>query len=168
MRRGQNFHLRAFRHIRQYLDQRTANTVACSIVASRLDYCNSLLYNTSQSNLHRLQRMQNSIARVVVRDKRSDHITPVLKNLHWLPIKERINYKIALITHRAYYDRSPEYLSNLIPKYQPARELRSATQVRLAKPSGLKSSLGAQSFSVAAERIWNSLFMNMNMRSLYD
>ena len=74
-----NYHIRAFRHVRQYFDRTTANMVACSIVSSRLDYCNFILYNTSEGNLNRLQRVQNNLARVVVRSKRSDHITPTLK-----------------------------------------------------------------------------------------
>ena len=161
-----NFHLRAFRHIRQYLDLCTANRVACSIISSRLDYCNSILRNTTQSNLNKLQLVQNSLARSVVCARRSDHITPIFRDLHWLPIVQRINYKIALITHRAYYDGAPEYLASLAVKYQPARVLRSATQARLLKPSGLKSSLSSHSFSVAAEDVWNRL--PLDIRSMSD
>ena len=131
--------------------------MACSIVSSRLDYCNSLLHNTSQANLHKLQLVQNNLARVVAQAKRSDHITPILRELHWLPVEHRINYKVALITHRAYHERAPEYLSGLVQKYQPARELRSVSHFRLVKPRGLSSKLGNQSFSVAAEKVWNSL-----------
>ena len=160
-----NYHIRAFRHIRHYLDQTTANTVACSIVTSRLDYCNSLLHNTSQANLHRLQRVQNNLARAVMCARRSDHITPILRDLHWLPIQQRISYKVALITHRAYYEGAPEYLSALTCKYQPTRDLRSSTQSRLSKPSGLTSRLCSQSFSAAAERVWNSLPEDLRSRS---
>jgi len=152
------------RYIRQYLYSVTANTVACSIVTSRLDYCNSILLNTSQENLHKLQHVQNNLVRLVVRAKRHNHITAILKNLHRLPIRQRIEYKVALITHRVYYENVPGYLSSLIQKHRPTRDLRSANQFRLVKPTGLSSKLGSQSFSTGAEKVWNSL--SIHLRSL--
>ena len=96
--KSSNYNIRALRHIRPMLDKKVANTVACSIVSTRLDYCNSLLYGTSVRNVQRLQRIQNSLARVVSGIKRRDHIRPVLKDLHWLPVAQRIDYKVALLT----------------------------------------------------------------------
>ena len=98
--KASNFHIKALRHIRPLLNKSIANSVACSIVTTRLDYCNSLLYRTSKTNLDKLQRIQNTLARVVAGSRKRDHITPVLKDLHWLPVEQRINYKIALITYR--------------------------------------------------------------------
>ena len=88
--KASNFHMTAFRHIRPVLDRSVANIIACSIVISRLDYCNSLLYGTSGANIAKLQRVQNTLARIVTSAKRKDHITPVLHDLHWLPVKKRI------------------------------------------------------------------------------
>ena len=155
--KASNFHIRALRHIRPHLDKTVANTVACSIVTSRLDYCNSLLYNTSAANIKKLQRVQNSLARVVAGTKRRDHISPVLQELHWLPIEQRIKYKIALITHRAFHEQQPPYLAEIAVKHQPSRNLRSGTQNRLAKPKEIFTSLGSQSFTHAAETEWNKL-----------
>ena len=155
--KASNFHIRALRHIRPYLDKKLSNTVACSIVTSRLDYCNSLLWNTSTGNIKKLQRVQNSLARVVAGTKRRDHITPVLQELHWLPIEQRIKYKIALITHKAFHEQQPPYLAEIAVKHQPGRNLRSASQNRLAKPKETFSSVGSQSFTHAAESEWNNL-----------
>ena len=80
--KASNFHIKALRHVRPLLDKSIANTVACSIVTTRLDYCNSLLYGTSKANLEKLQRIQNTLARVVAGTRKRDHITPVLKDLH--------------------------------------------------------------------------------------
>ena len=119
------FHIRALRHIRSSLTTEAAKTVASAIVGSRLDYCNSLLAGTSVSNLARLQLVQNTLARVVAQKSRFDHITPVLSELHWLPVRHRINFKIAAITHRVLQFRQPSYLAALIPCYAPVRSLRS-------------------------------------------
>jgi len=81
--KASNFNIRALRHIRPMLDKTVANTIACSIVSTRLDYCNSLLYGTSKSNIQRLQRIQNTLAHVVCGTKKRDHIKPVLHDLHW-------------------------------------------------------------------------------------
>ena len=88
-----HYHARSLRHIRNSLPNSLAQTVASSIV-SRLDYCNSLLTATSQKNIARLQRAQNTVARAVTRTAKFDHISPVLKKLHWLPVESRINFKI--------------------------------------------------------------------------
>ena len=103
-----NFHMKAFRHIRPVLDRSVANTIACSIVTSRLDYCNSLLYGTLAANIVKLQRVQNTLARIVTCAKRKDHITPVLHYLHWLSVKKRIEYKVALITHKVLQHRQAQ------------------------------------------------------------
>ena len=152
-----NFHIRALRHIRPYLDKRVANTVACSIVTTRIDYCNSLLYGTSAANIKKLQRVQNTLARVVSGARRRDSITPILMDLHWLPIEQRISYKVALITHKVLLEQQPKYLAELAVKYQPTRHLRSSTQSRLTKPSGLTSKVGRQAFSSSSEETWNAL-----------
>ena len=81
------FHIRALRHIRASLITEASKTIAATIVGSRLDFCNSLLAGTSVSNLTRLQRVQNTLARVVAQKPRFCHITPVLSDLHWFPIR---------------------------------------------------------------------------------
>ena len=92
------FHIRALRHISASLTTEASKTIAVAIVGSRLDYCNSLLAGTSVSNLTRLQHVQNALARVVAQKPRFCHITPVLSDLHWLPVRHRITFKIATVT----------------------------------------------------------------------
>ena len=89
------FHIRALRHIRGLLSTEVSRFVAASIVGSRLDYCNGLLFGATSKNLCKLQLVQNTAARVVVMGRKRDHIRPVLKGLQWLPVKERNTLKLA-------------------------------------------------------------------------
>jgi hypothetical protein len=155
--KSSNFNIRALRHIRPLLDKSVANTMACSIVSTRLDYCNSLLYGTSKGNIQRLQRIQNALARVVCGTRKRDHIKPVLRDLHWLPVPQRIEYKVALITHKVLSTDQPQYLRSLVKEYVPTRQLRSEGQRLLAKPSGLTSAIASRCFTRATETVWNSL-----------
>ena len=99
------FHIRALRHIRSSLTTEACKTIATAIVGSQLDYCNSLLVGTSTSNLARLQLVQNTLARVVTQKSRFSHISPVLSDLHWLPIRHRISFKLATITFKVFGSR---------------------------------------------------------------
>ena len=88
-----HFHIRDIRRIRHLLPLSAATALANSLVSSKLDYCNSLYNGISQANLNKIQRIQNTLARVVTNTSKFKHITPILKKLHWLPIKQRIDYK---------------------------------------------------------------------------
>ena len=107
--------------------------------------------------LDKLQYVQNSAARLVTLSKKHDHITPVLFNLHWLPIYYRINYKIILFTFKALHGLAPSYICNLISKYKPVRCLRSADKMLLTSSSYNLKSYGYRSFQVSAPVLWNSL-----------
>ena len=144
--------IKALRKIRSTLDLETAKTVANAIVSAQLDYCNSILYGTSKANINKLQRIQNTLARVVSGCQRYDHITPVRKSLHWLPISEKIIYKIASITFKSKQTGQPAYLSDLLHPYVPARQLRSSGENKLAVPF-TRIEAASKSFSVAAPNI---------------
>ena len=81
------------RHFRSLVSDKVAHQIACSIVGSRFDYCNSLLLNCSNRNLDKLQRVQNYLARAVCNSSRLLPAEPLLRSLHWLPVRQRINYK---------------------------------------------------------------------------
>ena len=124
-------------------------------MSSRLDYCNGLLFGLPKKDLDRLQYVQNSAARVLTRTKPWQHITPTLKQLHWLPVKYRIDYKLLLLTYKALHALAPQYLSDLLENYTPARTLRSSDLGLLTVPRAKK--LGDRAFSVAAPTLWNAL-----------
>ena len=113
--------IRKISKICQYLDYDTATRLVHALVTSRLDSCNSLLYGLPDKDLAKLQRMQNIAARLICRVSPSRHITPILQNLHWLPVNIRIAYKINLLTYKASAGLSPTYLSDLLHDYVPSR-----------------------------------------------
>jgi len=95
-----NYHTWALRHVRHCLPLPVAQTLACSIVGSRLDNCNSVLFGAPKSAITKLQRAQNMLDRVVLNKPRQTQSTELLQSLHWLPVKERIDYKVALLTYK--------------------------------------------------------------------
>ncbi len=87
------YHIRDLRHIRKHLDLSVATGLANALVGSRLDFCNSLFYRLNDVYTLKLQWVQNCIARMVTTSPRLTSSTPLLRKLHWLPIKSRIAFK---------------------------------------------------------------------------
>ena len=115
-----------------------------------------ILYGTSSTNIDKLQRLQNSLARVVTNTRRCDHITPVLADLHWLPVRYPIGYKIALITFKALTMQQPQYLSELIRHYEAPRQLRSHG-VNILQTSSTVLNFSKRAFCHASPSVWNNL-----------
>jgi Reverse transcriptase (RNA-dependent DNA polymerase)/Endonuclease-reverse transcriptase len=149
-------HIRALRHVRESLPDDVARIVACSMVGSRLDYCNALFAGMSASNVYKLQRVQNTLARVLLHRRRFDHITPALKELHWLPIVHRVTFKLASLAYTVRASGQPSYLRELIQDYEPARTLRSSTKHLLCE-TGTRTVLASRGFRHSAAAAWNSL-----------
>ena len=118
-----------------------------ALVISRLDYGNALLYGITDRLLHRLEMIQHSAARIIMCIKRHDRqsITAVLRRLHWLPVKWRINYKIVVLVFRALHGLAPAYLSTLITPYEPRRALRSTDSALLCVLYCIDSTFALQS-----------------------
>ena len=112
------------------------------MILSRLDYCNSTLSGLPSSCLNRLQKVQNNAARLVLRKRKSDHVTPLLKQLHWLPVQARIIYKIATLAYKFFDGCPPPYLSVLLETCTPARSLRSSSERLLKTPKTNLNSAG--------------------------
>ncbi|KAK6181912.1 hypothetical protein SNE40_009690 [Patella caerulea] len=152
-----NFQLYNIGRVRKYLNTDSIKLLVNSLIASRLDYCNSLLYGLPASSLRSLQKIQNTAARLITRTRLRDHITPVLKSLHWLPINRRIQYKIILLTYKCIHGSAPNYLSHLIKIKSGDRSTRSTSKHDLVVPKTFKVSCGDRAFSVAAPTQWNKL-----------
>ena len=144
------------RSIRHLLDTDTTASLCLSL-------CNSLLYGIPQASLKKLQRVQNMCAHLVLRRRNIDSATSCLSDLHWLPVKQRIHYKILTLTYKSYHGIGPEYLQQMIVKHQAMHQgLRSAQhQDLLVIPCTKSKTFGDRSFAVAAPLLWNALPSNI-------
>ena len=104
-------HLRSIANVRNSLTTTVCETIVLSLVISRLDFGNATLYGISETLLHRLQVVQNSVARLIMRVRRREHITPIMFALHWLPVRQRIQFKILTLVYRCQNHQAPAYLS---------------------------------------------------------
>jgi len=145
------YHIRAIRHIRSALTKNMSQTIACSLVSSRLDYANSVFVG-----LDRLQCIQNSLARVVLRVPLRTSSSVLLHQLHWLPVEFRIKFKLACLTYKALNTSTPPYLHSLLTPYIPPRCLRSSSTSLLAEPR-CRTVMGSRAFHASAPKEWNRL-----------
>ena len=109
------------------LDLKTSVLLANALVSSRLDYCNSLFVSLTDFELRRLQRVQNSLCKVVTCSPKFSHITPQLKKLHWLPVRYRLQFKVGPITYKILNQGQLAYLRELIHPYTSSRNTRRST-----------------------------------------
>ena len=148
-------HIRNIARIRRFLSKESTKALVHAFVACRLGNCNSLLYGLPKNQIEKLQRVQNCAARLVVNARRNDHIIPALRDLHWLPVEQRIIFKILLFTFKALNGLTPSYLSDLIKFYVPGCDLRSSSL--LAVPFSNMKSYGDRAFSICTPKLWNDL-----------
>ena len=153
-----NYELRRIGSIRHFLSVQATKTLVSAFISSRIDYCNALLVGCPHSLTVRIQKLQNNAARLTLRIPRTEHITPHLRTLHWLPVEARIKYKIACLCFSAVHSTGPVYLSELIKLYRPSRTLRSSSDtLLLSVPRVRTKTFGERSFFFSAPKIWNSL-----------
>ena len=150
--------VRQIGHIRKFLTSDATKKLVNSLVTSRMDYCNVLLYGVTMTTLKKLQTVQNTAARLISKTSRHDHISPVLKDLHWLPVQQRIQFKILTLTFKALHNLAPVYIKILLQVYKPGRNLRSQnTSIRLVIPKTRTMTYGDRCFASAAPKLWNEL-----------
>jgi len=148
------------------IDVRSLSTTAAdetlvhAFVSSRLDYCNALLYGVADGLYRRLQSVQNAAARIVSGLRRHDHIRPTLGllRLHWLPVRQRVLFKIAVLVYQCLNGLAPSYLADdcqLVSDVGP-RRLRSSDSVTCAVRR-TQTTYGDRCFAIAGPRVWNSL-----------
>ena len=154
------YYLYNIRRVRKYIFRQSTETLIHAFVLSRVDYCHSLLYGLPAYQLNKLQRVQNAAARLIFQESKYCHVRPLLYNLHWLPVKFRIDFKILLLTYKAINGLAPFYLQELISLKEACKyKLRSDCDGLLLNPVKFKTltTLGDRSFAAAAPQLWNSL-----------
>ena len=150
------FKLREISYYRRFLTMHSLKVLVHAYVTSRLDYCNSVLLGLPDNLLCKLQSVLNAAARLVTGTRKFDHITPILKYLHWLPIKQRIKYKTLLLVFKSLNNLAPSYLRNKLT-LKSQNSLRSSNQKLLIIPKKRLKSYGDRSFSTAGPKFWNAL-----------
>ena len=157
--RSAYFHLRNIRSVRKMLTYDACSQLIHALVTVRIDYCNSLLYGLPDQSLNRLQRIVNTAARILCRIPKFGHISETLMDLHWLPVQQRVLFKVLILTYQAYHKTAPSYLCDLITPYSNSCNLRSNNQLLLAscQPRTKLKTYGERSFQYAAPNEWNNL-----------
>ena len=153
------FQLRNISSIRNVLSDDACAQLIHALVTVRVDYCNSLLYGLPDSSLFRLQKILNTAARILCRISKHDHISSTLRDLHWLPIRQRITFKILILTYQAYHHTAPLYLCDMITPYSNARSLRSDNLLLIKpfEPAPRLKTYGEKCFQFAGPKEWNKL-----------
>src|SRR6218665_2857861 len=143
----------SMRHIKLALTKGMSQTIACSLVSSRLDYANSLFVGVSDLEVKRMQRIKNSLARVVLCVPLRTCSSVLLHKLHWLPVEFKIRFKLACLTYKALSTSKPTYLHALLTPYTPPRCLRSSGTRLLAEPR-YRTVMGSREFHFSVPREW--------------
>jgi len=150
-------HIRRLRQIRHYVSREVLKQLVISLVLSHLDYCNAILVSLHASTLMPLQRAQNAVARLVFGLDRRSSITTAVRDLHWLPVKHRITFKVATLMHQALHRRCPPYLADLVvfSSTDSQRQLHSTT-TRATAIHRTRTQFGRRAFSVSGPDVWNN------------
>lgn len=157
--------IRMLRQILPLIPKELRPVVVRSTVLSRLDYCNSLYLGAPLYIIQGLQRVQSIAAKLALNRKRSASSTQALRDLHWLPIKERVRFKSLCIVFRAVHDLGPVPLQEIFTWYDPKRQLRSSNTVLIPIPKFKRVRMGGRAFSVTAAQLWNELPQSLRLAS---
>lgn len=151
--------LRQLRSVRRSLSDSVFQAVVVALVLSRLDYGNATLSGLPQVQIRRLQAVMNAAARLIFSGRRGEHVTPLLRRLHWLRVPERISYKLAVLVFRCLQGQGPAYLTSSLQRVvdlPERRRLRSASTAALVVPAS-RLRIGDRAFPITAAKTWNSL-----------
>ena len=154
--------------IRKVLTKETCTTLVITLCISHLDFGNALLYGLPEKSIAQLQRVQNICAKLVLNRSKYDSNTECLKELHWLPIRKRIEFKILSLMFNAVKGDAPMYLKNMIkPKSINRLTRRSELHYILEIPRTKSKTFGPRAFEVSGPTLWNSipdsLRLNVNL-----
>ena len=145
--------------IRRLLSHNHCEILIYAFVTSEIDYCNSPLSGFPQHLLQKFQeRVWNAAARLLTYSKKYDNISRILKVLHWLTVKSRIEFKMLILSFKAYHEIRPKNLTDCLIRYTPNRTLPSTNKGLLVVPKYNLESYGKRAFSVIAPSLWNNLY----------
>ena len=181
-------HLYNLRRIRKYLTREATETLVHAFIFSHIDYCNGLLHGLPKYQLQKLQRIQNMAAKLVFRQPKFSHVTPLLTQLHWLPVEYRIEFKLLILTFKGLHGLAPEYIKNMFVVKTDVYSYRSSTSIEdivfvngnvqediqssqilyLQVPKTSRKTFYSRSLPVAGPVLWNKLPSIIRMESDFD
>ena len=160
VRRVSFFHLRRLRHIRSFVPRDKFESLVHAFITNKLDLCNSLYYNLPSYLLTRLQNVQSATAKCLLSRKKSESATEALDDLHWLPIRKRIQFKVAVLAFKIFNGQAPQYFIDTIIARKPLRATRLAQLSHLCCPTFTRprlKSCGDRAFYASSVVVWNGL-----------
>ncbi len=150
------YHLKNIARIRCFVSSQDLEKLVHAFITSRVDYCNGLLTGLPKKTIRQLQLIQNAAARILTRTRKYEHITPVLRSLHWLPVTFRIDFNVLLLVYKSLNGIGPKYMADMLTEYKPNRALRSLGSSQLEIPR-VHTKQGESAFSYYAARSWSQL-----------
>ena len=161
------YQLRQLRVISRTLTPSAAATLVHAFVASRLDYCSSLYVGLPQSRIGRLERVLRAAARLIGGIPKTGHVSDYMRDvLHWLPLPQRISFRVSAFVWRSLVGTAPAYLQELCRSISAnigRRPLRSAVRGDLSVPFARTSTMQHRAFSVVGPSIWNGLPLELRL-----
>ncbi len=145
------YHLKNIARIRCFVSSQDLEKLVHAFITSRVDYCNGLLTGLPRRPLDSCSSSRTLAARILTRNQKSEHITPVLRSLHWLPG----DFKVLLLVYKSLNGLGPKYTADMLTEYKPNRPLRSLGSSQLEIPR-VHTKQGVSAFSYYAARSWNS------------
>jgi len=149
--------LRQIRSVRRSLSRHALLTLVRALIVNKVEYCNSVLAGIPGQLQDLLQSVVNAAARLVFSARRSERITPLLRELYWLRVPERDTFRLCVLVYRCLHGTAPAYLAQSLHQTSDVECLRSADSAMLEVPSTRRSILGNRACPVASARAWNSL-----------
>ena len=148
--------------VKHVFDKRTLLMIINSLVFSKLFYCSNVWANTSKCNINKLQAVQNFACRIVSGARKYDHITPIRKELNWLPVADQLYYRSATMAFKCMTGHAPEYLSS---KFLKRAEVsgRSTRNSQLLNIPLFKTASGQRTFYYRIVNVWNSLDYSLKL-----
>ena len=152
-----NLKLKQISRVKYLFDEKTLIFIIQSLVFSSLFYCSTLWSNTSNKNIAKLQLVQNFAARIVTKSRKFDHITPILKQLKWIPVKDTLYLREAVMTFKSIKNLASNQLHLKVMSCQLTKRHYKLRNDEDLRPPRYKTTTGQRSFIYRACKIWNSI-----------
>ena len=148
--------------VKHLFDPKILENVISSLVFSKLYYCSNVWSSTTKKNIEKLQKVQNFAARIITGTQKYEHITPILKQLNWLPVPDMLKYFVGVLTFKCLNGLAPDYLNSYFQERLSLHDRNTRNKQKLNIPA-YRSAAGQRTFEYRAVSLWNSLPSNITV-----